>query len=504
MYPYPNVVNFLVNGFSSGFSLGFKGILSQGATKNLKSIIGREKGVEEAILKELNRGHTVGPFDRPPVPFFHVSPLGGEPKPDGSTRLVLDCSSTRGTSVNDFISKTEYSVKYSKFDDAVDLVRANGRGSFMGKLDIKHAFRLCPVHPTDWRLLGYRFEGRYYMDIVLPFGLRSSPFIFNQFADALAWILTVIYDLTGVIHYLDDFFNSSATAEECSRAMDIIKAVFSDIGVPLAPNKIVGPSTCITYLGIEIDSINNVCRLPNDKLSKLKNLLKVWKNKKKCTKKELLSLIGSLSFACKVVKPGRIFLRRLIDLSTKVKSLHHHVHMSSEARLDIGWWVQFIDEWNGIAIIQSDIIEAEKISFFTDASFSGLGGFFAGEWFSVGIPEGFPKVNIAFLELLAVIAAILVWGPKLVNKQVAIRTDNSAIIDIWTKGSTKDSNIMKLVRKLFHLTVRFNINIIFKHVSGKANTYADPLSRLQVKKFLSMCPSAKNGQVTVPRDIWEI
>ena len=285
MYPYPNVVNFLVNGFSSGFSLGFKGILSQGATKNLKSIIGREKGVEEAILKELNRGHTVGPFDRPPVPFFHVSPLGGEPKPDGSTRLVLDCSSPRGTSVNDFISKTEYSVKYSKFDDAVDLVRANGRGSFMGKLDIKHAFRLCPVHPTDWRLLGYRFEGRYYMDIVLPFGLRSSPFIFNKFADALAWILTVIYDLTGVIHYLDDFFNSSATAEECSRAMDIIKAVFSDIGVPLAPNKIVGPSTCITYLGIEIDSINNVCRLPNDKLSKLKNLLKVWKNKKKCTKK---------------------------------------------------------------------------------------------------------------------------------------------------------------------------------------------------------------------------
>ena len=56
---------------------------------------------------------------------------------------------------------------------------------------------------------------------------------------------------------------------------------------------------------------------------------------KKFTKRELLSLIGSLSFACKVVKPGRMFLRRLIDLSTSVTNLNHHISLSSEARADI-------------------------------------------------------------------------------------------------------------------------------------------------------------------------
>ena len=59
----------------------------------------------------------------------------------------------------------------------------------MAKIDIKHAFRLCPVHPDDWPLLGFKWLGNYFFDVCLPFGSRSSPFIFNTFADALAWIL---------------------------------------------------------------------------------------------------------------------------------------------------------------------------------------------------------------------------------------------------------------------------------------------------------------------------
>jgi len=80
-----------------------------------------------------------------------------------------------------------YSVKYAKFDDATDMI-ATRPGAFMGKIDIRHAFRICPVHPDDWPLLVYWWDGRYYVDIVLPFGGRSSPFIFNTLADALLWI----------------------------------------------------------------------------------------------------------------------------------------------------------------------------------------------------------------------------------------------------------------------------------------------------------------------------
>ena len=49
-------------------------------------------------------------------------------------------------------------------------------------------------------------------------------------------------------------------------------------------------------------------------------------------------MIGILSFACKVVAPGRIFLRRLIDLSTSVNNLDDRIVLNDEAQADIEWW----------------------------------------------------------------------------------------------------------------------------------------------------------------------
>ena len=226
-------------------------------------------------------------------------------------------------------------MKYSSFDDAVSLVRDIGQGCFMAKIDIKHAFRLCPVHPDDWPLLGYRWLGKYFFDIRLPFGSRSSPFIFNTFADALTWILIHKFSVSALLHYLDDFFVCAPTKEQCQRKVDIILWLFRFLGVPIADDKLEGPCQCLVYLGIEIDSTTMTCRLPSDKLSSLKCAIKDWLGRRKCTKRDLLSLIGSLSFACRVVKPGLIFLRRLIDLSTRAAKLHHHLDISKSVRVDL-------------------------------------------------------------------------------------------------------------------------------------------------------------------------
>ena len=136
------------------------------------------------------KGVVPGPYLRPvplpPFPHTHCSPIGSAPKPDGSVRLILDLSSPRGQSVNDGISKEEFTCKYSKFDDAVSIILHLGKGALMGKIDIKHAFRICPVDPEQWSLLCFEWLGQFFTDTRLPFGSRSSPFIFNTFAIALA------------------------------------------------------------------------------------------------------------------------------------------------------------------------------------------------------------------------------------------------------------------------------------------------------------------------------
>ena len=108
---------------------------------------------------------------------------------------------------------------------------------------------------------------------------------------------------------------------ECEIALQKMLHICKQLGIPIAERKIEGPTTVITFLGILLGTVKMELHLPYDKSEALTSLLRQWSTtKKKATKREILSLIGKLSFAAKVIPAGRIFLRRLIDLSTSVKS----------------------------------------------------------------------------------------------------------------------------------------------------------------------------------------
>ena len=501
-YPESQVVEFLVSGFTEGFRVGFVGEVTKGRRKPLTSSKQAESKIDEAIVKELNRGHTKGPFPVPPFSTYHLSPLGGVPKPDGTIRVILDLSSPRGSSINDGISKEAHTVKYAKFDEAVELA-TKGNSVFMGKRDIRHAFRLCPVHPEDWPLLVYWWRGKYYVDIVLPFGMRSSPFIFNTFADSLEWIARKRAGLDNMLHYLDDYFFTGETEKKCDQSLTQFDRLCESLKIPLAEDKKEGPAEVITFLGIEIDTVHKCCRLPSQKFQRLLVTLKVWESKKQASKRELLSLIGSLSFAAKVVKPGRTFMRRLIDLSSIPIELSDIVTLSDDALEDVKWWSEFASEWNGVAFFQDPIMTSEQLNFFTDASGLGLGGWFQDLWFSIVLPITEQPVPIHLLEFCAVAIAIVTWSDHLANKQVLISTDNFDVVQVWKTGSCKDKALMALVRKLFFFIARKNINVLMTHVPGKENVLADLLSRLQVARFRELHPSARPEPSRISEEAWE-
>ena len=75
-----------------------------------------------------------------------------------------------------------------------------------------------------------------------------------------------------------------------------------------------------------------------DKLLKAREILSSLKYEKKISLREIQSVIGFLIFACMVVPPGRAFLRRLMDLSTKISNPYHYVRLNKEARADLAAW----------------------------------------------------------------------------------------------------------------------------------------------------------------------
>ena len=94
-----------------------------------------------------------------------------------------------------------------------------------------------------------------------------------------------------------------------------------------------------------------ILRLPTIKMLELQDLVTSWLGKKSCLKGELQSLAGKLQHACKVVRPGRTFLRRVFELLSVTSRKHHHIRLDIMFRLDLLWWSTFLSTWNGVAII---------------------------------------------------------------------------------------------------------------------------------------------------------
>ena len=147
----------------------------------------------------------------------------------------------------------------------------------------------------------------------------------------------------------------------------------------------------IKFLGILIDTQVFELRLPVGKIQRLRSLLQGWGKKKACTKRELESLLGHLSHAASIVRPGRTFLRQLFSLLRGVKAPSHFVRLNVGARADLKWWECFLQEWCGSSFFP--LLEpAHQV--FSDASGAyGCGAVVDAEsWFQVSWPEEWEAV----------------------------------------------------------------------------------------------------------------
>ena len=125
-----------------------------------------------------------------PLKYLQVSPIGIAPKKSpGEYRLIHHLSYPSGNSVNDYIDPKTCSVIFLNFDEAIYMVQDLGKKLFLFKMDIKSAFRLLPIHPCDFELLGFYFNEKYYFDKCAAFGCSISPKLFKTFSTFLDYVI---------------------------------------------------------------------------------------------------------------------------------------------------------------------------------------------------------------------------------------------------------------------------------------------------------------------------
>ncbi|VDI56854.1 Hypothetical predicted protein [Mytilus galloprovincialis] len=309
-HPNKEFKNYLVSGLSQGFSTGITTLPSKSIIecKNLRSALSQPTHVLKLIETEVEKGYLEGPFDFIPFTHYRINPIGvAEGKYNKKKRLIVDLSAPhedpKNPSLNELIDKDEFSLQYVSIDDAIRTIKSLGFKSWLLKTDIADAFKVMPLSPMLWPFHGIKWDDRYYFFNKLVFGCRSSPKIFDTLSQAICWIAQNNYNIEHILHLLDDFLVIVPEQDNAQQTMNTFLDIFKSLGVPLSFKKTEGPCHKLEYLGIFLDTINMEAYLPLEKVLRIQEIIEYFSKRNSCTKRELLSLLGHLNFACRVIVP---------------------------------------------------------------------------------------------------------------------------------------------------------------------------------------------------------
>ena len=383
-----NETNFLIDGFTNGFDLGYRGPENiRQESRNLKFTIGDKTELWNKVMKEVKEKRYAGPFEEIPFENFIQSPIGLVPKDGGKkTRLIFHLShprdSERGTSVNGATPPELTTVKYMDFDEAIRLCLKEGKGCYIGKSDMTSAFRHLGMKKKFWKFLVMKaqnpIDGKwyYFVDKCMPFGASISCSHFQRFSNAIAHIVKHKTRKEN-INYLDDFFFVHLLKALCNKQISKFIEICEAIKFPVSMDKTFWATTRLSFLGLVIDTITQLICIPTDKIDKAISLIERVLKKKNNTMElhQLQQLTGFLNFLGKAVVPGRAFTRRLycIEEAAIHKGLkkHHHVKRTAEMKLDLEMWLIFLHHPNIYArkfLDMSKTVTSMEVDFYTDAS----------------------------------------------------------------------------------------------------------------------------------------
>ena len=107
-------------------------------------------------------------------------------------------------------------------------------------------------------------------------------------------------------------------------------------------------------------------------------------------------------------------------------------------------------------------------------------------------------MSIMAKELVPITLSCVAWGPKLAKHRVLVQCDNLSLVTAISKGSSRDKEVMRLLRCLWFFVAYFDIDLHVEHIAGAVNITADQLSRNQMQSFFSSHPQVSPLPTPLP------
>ena len=208
-----------------------------------------------------------------------------------------------------------------------------------------------------------------------------------------------------------------------------------------SPDKDSPPATSMVFLGVLFDTLDMSMRVTPDRLSDLLSQCQATLLQQTITIANLRSLLGVMSFVTACVRPARIFMNGLLN-ALRSSYTSRLCHISDDLKSDLHWWGTFLSQYNGVSIIKIDPWITDPLFLSTDACLTGAGGFFEGFFFHTPFPDFVLSSfghDINTLELLAIMAALKLWGDRLRGKRFLLHCDNANSVLALNSGRSRAS-----------------------------------------------------------------
>ena len=430
--------------------------------------------IENYIKKEFARGAICGLFQD--IPFerrVRVSPLSTHEKKDSADRrIIMDLSWPPGASVNSGIKKDQFMGFSAKLSfPTIDVIACRvsdlmGQGEvLLFKVDLSGYFRQLPIDPGDYSLLMFSWNRELFFDVVSPYFAQRTSNAIKHIHEQADYFL---------FNYIDDLIGCELRRKVFDSQQQWLKLLHG-LGVREAENKQVDPMPTLNCIGTLVDAEQGMMFvLPECRIALMQELQE-WLTRCECSVKDIQQLVGKLQFICAVVRPGRLFISRMLEELRNTR-VGERRQISTEFKKDVRWWLKFLPQFDGVGILWMLQVKQPDCVAASDACLKTMGAVSDREYIKCEFPEEWQFSNIAHLELLAIVVMFKVWLHKFIGKSVLVKCDNEAVSQVLNSGRARDKVLIMLMREAVYTAAKeFKFRAIYW--PGKCNVLPDLLSR---------------------------
>ncbi len=161
-------------------------------------------------------------------------------------------------------------------------------------IDLKDAYFHVSILPRHRPFLRFAFEGRAYEYKVLPFGLPLSPRVFTKEGA----LVPMREQGVRILNYLDDWLILAQTWEQLCEHRDLVLSHPSQLGLQVNWEKSkLTPVQRISFLGMELDSVEQSARLTEERAQSVLNCLNTFRGRTAVPLKLFQRLLGHMAAA---------------------------------------------------------------------------------------------------------------------------------------------------------------------------------------------------------------